>query len=132
MKKLSLAFAALLGVIAPFAAQAQYLPGGPGAVEVVNRGVVIINWIPKILFTLMFIFLVYNIFMYVIRGNNAEEKGKALKGIGFGVLGLFIALAIPGLTLLISRTLGIGVGSTIGGAQGQYLPGVYNEQLVIQ
>ncbi len=132
MKKLSLAFAAIVAVIAPALAQAQYLPGGPGAVQVVNKGVAILQWIPKILFTLMFIYLVYNIFTYVVRGkNNAEEKAEALKGIFFGILGLFIALAIPGITLLIARTTGVGVGSTIGGAQGQYLPQSYSDPLLL-
>jgi hypothetical protein len=62
------------------------------------------NVVIYLLIALAVIFIVWNVVMALIRGDDPTEKKKALGNIGYGVLGLAIIVSIWGLVNILVGT----------------------------
>jgi hypothetical protein len=65
------------------------------------------------LFVVALILFFVGIFQYLAPGGDAEKRKQGFQYMGFGVLALFVMVAIWGLVAFISQTLGIGIGGDI-------------------
>ena len=54
-----------------------------------------------LLVALAVIFIVYNIVIYIVKGNDPKVKPEALKNAGWGILGLAIIVSLWGLVNII-------------------------------
>ena len=68
---------------------------------------------PQYLVYVAVLFFFYNIVVYVVKGSDAAAKTKALQGVGWSIVGIFIMLSLWGIIAFISGTLRIGQGGTI-------------------
>lgn len=73
--------------------------------QVTNLVLGIFNIIIYVLVALAVVFIVYNIVMYMIKGNDSAAKTEALKGTGWGLVGLAIIVSIWGLVGIITRSV---------------------------
>ncbi len=69
-----------------------------------NRVLGIFNIIIYVLVALAVVFIVYNIVMFMIRGNDPAAKTEALKGVGWGLVGLAVIVSIWGLVGILTRS----------------------------
>ncbi len=69
-----------------------------------TRVVGLINLVVYVLIALAVLFIIYNVVMYMIKGNDPAGKSAALANVGWGVLGLAIILSIWGLVNILTNT----------------------------
>mgnify|MGYP000060613987 CR=1 FL=1 len=65
------------------------------------------------LFVVALILFFFGIFQYLAPGKSGEDRKKGYEYMGFGILALFVMVAIWGLVTFISQTLGVGIGGDI-------------------
>lgn len=65
------------------------------------------------MFVVALILFFVGIFKYLAPGKGAEDKAAGYKYMGFGVVALFVMVAVWGIVSFISQTLGIGVGGQV-------------------
>ncbi|MFA6459555.1 MAG: pilin [Candidatus Paceibacterota bacterium] len=64
----------------------------------------IFNIATYLLVSLAVVFIVYNIVMYVVKGNVPEDKTAALKNTGWGLVGLAVIVSLWGLVGILTRS----------------------------
>ncbi|MFA6295336.1 MAG: pilin [Candidatus Paceibacterota bacterium] len=62
------------------------------------------NLVIYFLVALAVIYIVYNVVMYIVKGDNPEEKSKAGLNVLWGIVGLFIIVSIWGLVGILTNT----------------------------
>ena len=65
------------------------------------------------LFVIALILFFIGIFQFLMPGGDAAKRKSGYEYMGFGVLALFVMVAIWGIVAFISQTLGIGIGGDI-------------------
>lgn len=65
------------------------------------------------MFVIALILFFIGIFQFLMPGGDAKKRTDGLHYMGFGVLALFVMVAIWGIVAFISQTLGIGIGGDI-------------------
>lgn len=113
MKKILLSLSVFSITLLPSLAMAQQFdPGkdqtlGSFMLWIISAG----NFLIPVLITIGVVYLVFNIVMYVIAGD--EEKKKAARtNMVWGIVGLFVIMTIWGLVNILSRTFNISSGGT--------------------
>lgn len=86
---------------------------GQSLVNIVLQFKQISTLIYSSLFVVALILFFVGIFQYLAPGGDAEKRKQGLHYMAFGVLALFVMVAIWGLVAFISQTLGIGIGGDI-------------------
>lgn len=111
MKKFLLALVAL---VLPAVASAQYVAGGPTLFDVTDTGFRIINAVPRMLIAVAVIIFMYNLVQYLLKkGSDAKAAGDALKIAGWSIVVIFIMLAWMAGVALLSSTTGLGIGGQL-------------------
>jgi len=64
----------------------------------------IFNIIIYVLVALAVVFIVYNVVMYIVKGNDPEGKKAALSSVGWGLVGLAVIVSIWGLVGILTRS----------------------------
>ncbi len=72
--------------------------------DLVDRILSLINIAIYVLVALAVVFIVYNVVMYIIRGNEPEGKREAAKNVTWGIVGLAIIVSLWGLVNIIVNT----------------------------
>jgi hypothetical protein len=62
------------------------------------------NVIIYLLISLAVIFIIWNVVMFLVRGNDPTKRTDALKSIGWGIVGLAVILSIWGLVNILTGT----------------------------
>ena len=62
------------------------------------------NIVVYLLVSLAVIFIVWNVVMALIHGNDPAKKTEALKSIGYGILGLAIVVSLWGIVNILTGT----------------------------
>lgn len=86
---------------------------GRGLLNIVNTFKQIANVFYSSLFVVALILFFIGIFKYLLPGKGAEDKKAGLQFIGFGILAIFVMVAIWGIIGFLSQNTGIGVGGDI-------------------
>ena len=68
----------------------------------------LINTATTILVSIAVLILIYGIISYVIAGGDEEKQTKARSTIIYGVIGLFVIIAMWGLANILKNTFGTG------------------------
>lgn len=104
--------------VTPGRAQQQmptYAGRSPGVVNNVNdvasRLAFIGNVILYLLVALAIVFIVWNVVMYMVRGNDPAKKKEAAIGVSWGILGLAIIVSIWGLVNILVGSFRTGTGN---------------------
>lgn len=96
--------------VSAWALPALVFAQGSGIEGAVNSISDIINAIIPLLIGVALVVFLYGVVMYVVR-SGAEDKGKAINYIIYGIIGLFVMVSVWGLVNLVQDTLEIGEGS---------------------
>lgn len=80
--------------------------GGTDIFHILNLTKSTLNYLIIIFITLALVFFIYNVTKNVI-GGDAEERANAKNTIIYGVIGIFVIVAIWGIVNFVGRTLGI-------------------------
>lgn len=64
----------------------------------------IFNTVVYLLVALAVLFIVWNVVLYIVKGANPEEKGKAGSQVLAGIIGLFVIVSIWGLVNILTNT----------------------------
>lgn len=65
------------------------------------------------LFVIALILFFIGIMKYLLPGKGADDKKEGLRYLGFGLLAMFVMVAVWGIITFMSANLGIGVGGDI-------------------
>lgn len=65
------------------------------------------------LFVVALILFFFGIFQFLMPGGDSAKRKQGYEFMGFGVLALFVMVAVWGIVAFISQTLGIGIGGDI-------------------
>lgn len=72
----------------------------------------IVNILVAIVFVLALVVFAWGVVKYITSANNPEREKEARQFLWWGVVGLFVIIAIFGLVQFIGKTLGINPGET--------------------
>lgn len=112
MKKL-LVLASMFALPLVSSAQVQSVTGQiTNFDDIIKRFGAIGNVFISIIITLAILYIVYNVFRYLIAGGE-EEKKKGGMAILYGVVGLFVILSIWGLVRILTRTFDTGDNNSV-------------------
>ncbi len=81
--------------------------------SLINITKTVLNYIIPILITFAVIYFIWGVISYVI-SKDEEARAESRDKIIYGVIGIFVIVAIWGLVGFLSTTLGVGVGGTAG------------------
>ncbi|MBU6370857.1 MAG: hypothetical protein KGH93_02490 [Patescibacteria group bacterium] len=101
MKKISAIGAAALMPVTALAANLQYTGGGLGGLIVWFSG--ILTLVVPVLIALAVVWFIWNVFRYTI-ASNEEAKKEATSGIVWGIVGIFVMVAVWGLVGVLQNT----------------------------
>jgi uncharacterized membrane protein YfcA len=103
-----------LGLLAVLAAPAVAFAQNPSQLfGLLNITKTVLNYIIPILITFAVIYFIWGVISYVI-AKDEEARKESRDKIIYGVIGIFVIVAIWGLVGFLSTTLGVGVGGTAG------------------
>ena len=80
----------------------------------------IVNPLITLLFAVAFLVFLYGIFQFIANTGSDEGREKGKKNMLYGIIGLFIMIAVYGIIHIILGTFGV-----TAPAGGSYLPGIY-------
>ena len=95
-------------------AGAVMLPGialAADAISVLNTVKQILDLVIPIVMTIALIGFFYGLAMYIFKADEDKEKGKSI--MIYGILALFVMVAVWGLVEVVANTFGIQRGGTI-------------------
>ena len=72
--------------------------------DLVNKILGVFNIIIYVLVALAVVYIVYNVVMYMIKGNEPEGKREAAKSFGWGVVGLSLIVSLWGIVNILTNT----------------------------
>lgn len=96
-------FISIVSLLAPALVFAQATPV-TDVNSLTNRVLGIFNIIIYVLVALAIVFIVYNIVIYVVQGNDPEGKKAALMNTLWGLVGLAIIVSVWGLVGILTRS----------------------------
>lgn len=76
--------------------------------DVVDKIAGLFNVAIYLLVALAVVFIVWNVVMYIVKGNDSEAKKEASKSVSWGILGLAIIVSIWGLVNILVGTFRTG------------------------
>lgn len=100
MKKVIVSLVASLSPVLAFAQTAPVTDVNTLTEKLVGIG----NIVLYLLIALAVIFIVWNIVMVLIKGSDPAKKSEAMKAVGWGVVGLAIAVSVWGLVNILTGT----------------------------
>lgn len=100
MKK---AFASIIVSLSPVLALAQTAPV-TDVNTLTEKLVGIGNIVLYLLIALAVIFIIWNIVMAMVKGSDPAAKSEAMKSVGWGIVGLAIAVSVWGLVNILTGT----------------------------
>jgi hypothetical protein len=86
----------------------EFIPVAEASVVTLMKSInkVIINPLILFLFALALVYFLYGVAQYILNSNNEEVRKKSRSHMLYGVIGLFIMVAVFGIMNLILRTVG--------------------------
>lgn len=107
--------AATIGVMAvPLAAFAQ---DAESIIRTVNR---VLGLLIPIVFTVALLYFLWGLAQYILNAGDAEKQKEARDHMIWGIIALFVMIAVWGLVGVLGRTIGVQTGTALP------LPGVPN------
>ncbi len=122
IKKIAaISFIALFPILVMAQVPGYVNPSSGGSLPTINnvsdlgtRVIGIVNLIVYVLIAVAVMFIVYNVVMSMIKGDDPAGKSAALSNAGWGVLGLAIILSIWGMVNILVNTFGSGANTPTG------------------
>ena len=115
----------LLAFASPFIALADVTAVDPSSAATNVQGLgsniaSILTTIGTILIAVAFVVFLWGIVQYILAGADEEKRATARNLIIYGIIGLFVMIAVWGVVYLLANVLGVTVGGAPGAGQ---LPG---------